>query len=279
MWLLAPLSVIIIIIITTAISRHPKVKGLIGEWRVRKQLRTLPPGQYKVLNNLLIKGKKGTSQIDHVVISPQGMFVIETKNYSGWIRGSENSDFWTRSFYPFKTQFHNPIKQNWGHICALKETLTAYTDIPYHPIVVFVGKAKLMNLDIKTDVIYPHMLLDTITRQRDSRKLNHKDMDEIVSTLKEASIEDNQTKKDHVSRIKWNVKMRKMKERVLICPKCGGQLMKKTGRYGEFYGCSNFPKCKHTAKLNLGSKTERYESGLPAKKTEMNQKGTSPCET
>ena len=250
MWVLGPVSVIIIITIITAILKHPKVKGLIGERRVKKQLRTLPPEQFKVLNNLLIKGKKGTSQIDHIVISPQGIFVIETKNYSGWISGSENADFWTRSFYPFKNKFRNPIKQNWGHMCALKENLTAYTDIPYHPIVVFVGKAKLLDLDVKTDVIYPHMLLDTITRQRDSRKLTHKDMDEIFSTLREASIRDNQTKKDHVSRIKWNVKMREMKERVLICPQCGGQLVKRTGRYGEFYGCSNFPQCKHAAMLD-----------------------------
>jgi predicted RNA-binding Zn-ribbon protein involved in translation (DUF1610 family) len=243
MWLLAPISVIIIIV--TLILRHPKMKGLIGERRVRKQLERLPSEDFKVLNNLLIKGKKGTVQIDHIVISPHGIFVIETKNYTGWIHGSENSEYWTQSIYRNKTKFHNPIKQNWGHIYALRETLPAYQDMPYYPGIVFVGKAKFMNLDVTTDVIYPYMLFDTITKQRDSQRLSHIDIDKIFNTLKDASIKDRQTKKDHVSRIKWNVKIRKMKERVLICPQCGRQLVKRTGRYGEFYGCNNFPECKY----------------------------------
>ena len=256
MWFFAPVWIIIIITtIITAILKHPKVKGLIGERRVRKHLRSLPAKDYRVLNNILLKGKKGSSQIDHIVISPQGIFVIETKNYSGWIHGSENADFWTQSFYPYKKRFRNPIKQNWGHIHTLKENLPSHLNIPYHPIVVFVGKAKLMNLDVTTDVMYPHILLDTITKRRDFRKLTHKDMDDIFATLKGASIEDSQTKKDHVSRIRWNVKMRKMKERVLICPQCGAKLVKRTGRYGEFYGCSNYPKCKHWAKLDHDRKT------------------------
>jgi hypothetical protein len=260
MWVLAPVWIpIIIITITTAILNHPMVKGMIGERRVRKQLKKLPSEDYRVLNNLLIKGKKGTSQIDHMVISPQGIFVIETKNYSGWIHGSENSEHWTQTIYRHKTKFYNPIKQNWGHILALKETLPAYLNLPYFPIIVFVGKAKLMNLDATTDVIYPHMLFDTVTKQRESRRLTHKDMDEIFSTLKEASIGDNQTKRDHVSRIRWNVKMREMKERLLICPQCGGQLMKRTGQYGEFYGCSNFPQCKHKTKLDHNRKTEPWK--------------------
>jgi len=270
MWSLAPVWIIIIIItITTVILKHPKVKGLIGERRIRKQLRTLPSEDYRVLNNLLIKGKKGTSQIDHIVISPQGIFVIETKNYSGWIHGSENSDHWTQTIYRHKTKFRNPIKQNWGHIFALKKTLPAYPNIPYYPVIIFVGKAKLMNLDVTTDVIYPHMLFDTISKQKDSRKLTQKEMDDIFATLNEASIKDGQTKKDHVSRIRWNVKMGEMKERVLICPRCGGQLVKRTGQYGEFYGCSNFPQCKHTAKLNLDRKPlnpAHHESGVSTQK-------------
>ncbi len=56
---------------------------------------------------------------------------------------------------------------------------------------------------------------------------------------------------DHVSRIKWNVKIKKMKVRAHICPECGGQLIKRTGKSGEFYGCRNFPQCKYKAKLDL----------------------------
>lgn len=34
----------------------------------------------------------------------------------------------------------------------------------------------------------------------------------------------------------------------IICPKCGGNLVERTGEYGKFYGCSNYPKCKYTKK-------------------------------
>lgn len=77
------------------------------------------------------------------------------------------------------------------------------------------------------------------------RKLSGGETEKIFTTLKGVSIKDKQKKRDHVSRIKWNVKIRKMKEEVRICPRCGGKLVKRTGQYGEFYGCSNFPQCKY----------------------------------
>jgi hypothetical protein len=266
-------GVVIIIIAINALKlilTNPKLKGWTGERKVRKQLEMLPPANHKILNDVMIKAKKGTSQIDHIVVSPQGIFVIETKNYRGWIHGSENSEYWTQIIYRFKTRFLNPIKQNLGHIYALKETLPKYKDIPYYPIVVFVGKAKLKNIDTETDVIHADRLLETITRGRGGIRLGSNDIKRIITTLEGASIKDAQTKKDHVSRIKWNVKINRMKEwnvkinrmkewnvkinrmkeKALICPQCGGQLLKRSGRYGEFYGCKNYPQCKYKTNLN-----------------------------
>ena len=57
-------------------------KGKAGELRVKWKLLLLPSDQYKVINNLLISSRGQTSQIDHVVVSEYGIFVIETKNYS-----------------------------------------------------------------------------------------------------------------------------------------------------------------------------------------------------
>ncbi len=250
MWILAPVWLIIIII--AIILSHPKIKGLIGERKVRKQLSRLPTKNYKVLNDLIIKGKKVTSQIDHIVISPYGIFVIETKNYSGWIHGREDSEYWVQTFYKYKTKFRNPIKQNWAHIYALKENLPTYENIPYYPIIVFVGTGKLKNLSVTTDVIYINALFETIIKHRGPQKLTDNEIDKIFTTLGEVSKKDKQTKMDHVSRIKWNVKIKKMKERAHICPECGGQLIKRTGKSGEFYGCRNFPRCKYKAKLDLG---------------------------
>jgi len=246
MWIAAPVLLIIMIIMIIAnILKHPKIKGLIGEGRVRGQLRRLPEENYKILNDLTLKGKKGTSQIDHMVISPYGIFVIETKNYEGWIHGREDSEYWVQNFYKSKFKFRNPIKQNWAHIYAIRENLPEYKDLPYYPIIVFAGKGRLKNLDVTTDVIYPDALFETIMRRRGPRKLNDNEIGGIVTTLTGASIKDEQAKRNHINRIKWNVKIRKMKERALICPHCGAQLIRRIGKFGEFYGCSNFPRCQY----------------------------------
>ena len=92
MWIwITVIGLILIIVITSSILNHPKVRGIIGEKRVRKHLDRLPKEHYSVLNNVMVKAKKGTSQIDHIVISSHGIFVIETKNYKGWIHGNEDS--------------------------------------------------------------------------------------------------------------------------------------------------------------------------------------------
>ena len=98
---------------------EPAIKGIIGEKRVRKQLDKLSPENYRVLNDVMVRTEKGTSQIDHVVVSIYGIFVIETKNYTGWIHGSENSEYWTQSIYRKKTKFRNPIRSKLGaYLCS-----------------------------------------------------------------------------------------------------------------------------------------------------------------
>ena len=94
---------------------------------------------------MYVPTKKGTSQIDHVVVSSKGIFVLETKNYTGWIFGSENSQNWTQVIYKRKEKFYNPIWQNFGHIQALKEYLGENTtqDIPFSSIIVFSNEATL----------------------------------------------------------------------------------------------------------------------------------------
>ena len=92
------------------------------------------PQEYHVINDVIIPdqvtdpSKKYTTQIDHVVVSPYGVFVIETKNYDGWILGAEETKKWKQTFKTTPTQsFYNPIKQNWGHTYALAEHLKLAT--------------------------------------------------------------------------------------------------------------------------------------------------------
>jgi hypothetical protein len=101
--------------------KYPVIKGAVGEWYVNRALGELGT-QYRIYHDLYVpNGEGGTSQVDHVVTSPYGIFVIETKHYQGWIFGKENQRYWTQTIYKQKEKLFNPIWQNYGHIQAIKE--------------------------------------------------------------------------------------------------------------------------------------------------------------
>jgi Nuclease-related domain len=96
---------------------------------------------YHLLNHLTIRLKDGTTQIDHVLVSRFGIFVIETKNYRGWIFASPGDRYWTQVFYQAKFRFQNPLRQNHGHVRAIQELLDFLPADVIHPVVVFTGDA------------------------------------------------------------------------------------------------------------------------------------------
>lgn len=119
----------------------PMVKGKIGESRVRRELdRGLPQLGYKVLHDITLPAEVGTTQIDHLVLSSFGLFVIETKTMSGWIFGSEHQATWTQSFHRKKVSFQNPLRQNYGHVKVLQQLLGLEMQAIF-PVVVFAGDA------------------------------------------------------------------------------------------------------------------------------------------
>jgi len=138
-----------------------KIRGEEGEQIVRKKLKRLDQNKYTVFNDVVfnINGKK--SQIDHLLVSDFGIFVIETKNYKGNIYGSESSYNWTQ--YLFKNQYklYNPIKQNQGHIYAMQYILKGLLPIDFYSIVVFTTRCQL-KVKSTTPVVYPNKLTKTI---------------------------------------------------------------------------------------------------------------------
>ena len=223
-----------------------EIKGDRGEARVARELRGIQNERFRVLNNILLRTGRGSSQIDHVVISIYGIFVIETKNYSGWIHGNENSEYWTQTFYKTRSRFRNPIKQNWAHVYVLKEVLSDFKHIPYHQIVVFSGDAELKNITSRIPVIYSHELIDTMKDIRGTPSLSVEQVASIADRLHEVTIQGSTAEKAHVNHLQTQIHERRQKERSLICPKCGGRLVLRNGQYGKFYGCSNYPSCRYT---------------------------------
>lgn len=224
-----------------------KIKGIIGEKTVSAMLNLLDKSDYKIINNILLKTGELTSQIDHVVISSFGIFVIETKNYKGWIFGYENSEYWTQVIYKYKKKFYNPIRQNSGHIRTLKSCLKEYPDLEYKSIIVFSTKADI-KIDTQIDVINVYSLLRTI-KNCSAVNLSGGDMDNIFQKINAACLIDSFSRREHVSSIKQRMSHRQKTIQEKKCPRCGNNLAERKGEFGSFSGCKSYPRCKFTQKL------------------------------
>lgn len=125
--------------------KSPHFKGKLGEFQVNRILnKTFKNKEAKILHDVTLPTKKGTTQIDHIVIIHAGIFVIETKNYSGEILGYYNNYKWKQILGNNEYTFYNPVMQNQKHINSLSETLNIEDNIFFN-LVVFL-KAKLPNI-------------------------------------------------------------------------------------------------------------------------------------
>lgn len=227
--------------------KMPMWKGKYSEKLVYKKMLQLPD-EYIIFNDLLFESNGRSTQIDHVVVSPYGVFVIETKGYKGWILGGEKSEYWTQVIYKSKRLFYNPIKQNDGHVRFLRYLLKCSVDIPFFPIVVFNNSANLKVHVCDHVVVNRCNLVEAITQHCNriiSEDLSRWIVDKIQNNCAFADKEELKKHKNHV-RIQQNQTHSDIRDG--ICPRCGGSLVIRRGRYGTFYGCSNYPKCKFTIK-------------------------------
>ena len=122
-------------------------KGAAGEARVEAMAGTLLPAQdYRQLHDVTLPIKNGETQIDHVLVSRFGVFVVETKNLNGWIFGRPGDRTWTQRFQNgARYAFPNPLRQNAWHVRALSDMLVP-RGIPMraiHSVVAFVGGAEI----------------------------------------------------------------------------------------------------------------------------------------
>lgn len=130
------------IIICIAITRTAWYKGRFGEAVVNYKLSTkFKEPDHIVIKDVLLPSGEGTTQIDHILVSVNGIFVIETKNMTGWIFGSERSRQWTQQIYRKKIRFQNPIRQNYKHLKSI-EALINYKAKDMNSVIVFAGDGK-----------------------------------------------------------------------------------------------------------------------------------------
>ncbi|MDO3720663.1 nuclease-related domain-containing protein [Marinobacter sp. chi1] len=133
LWYLLPLAMM------AGLIKSPWLKGKFGEFLVNLSARWfLDKSQYHLIKNVTLPSEDGSTQIDHVLISEFGVFVVETKNMKGWIFGGPHQRFWTQKIYRSNHKFQNPLHQNYKHVKTV-QTLLGLGDHQMYSVVVFVG--------------------------------------------------------------------------------------------------------------------------------------------
>lgn len=169
----------------------------------RKYLSSLSRKNYYVLSNLLLNNGNRTTQIDNIVVSPFGIFVIEEKNHRGNVFGAENSPKW-KTYYRYAEgqkyyEYQNPLHQNLFHISALKKILPSevhgalisvisFTETPF---IAFKGK-------LENNFIVRSVILSSTILSKQKRLLSDEEVQHIVFAIKNANIQSTENLQRHI---------------------------------------------------------------------------------
>jgi len=136
----------------------------IGEALVIREIHRVGGHGGHLVNNVTIKvgATDRTTQIDHILVAPTGIYVIETKHYDGWIYGDPRRREWRQVFYRKKIPMNNPVFQNHGHVAELQRAL-GLPATHFKNLVVFSGRAEFKT-DLGPDVIHIYDLADYFAR-------------------------------------------------------------------------------------------------------------------
>lgn len=223
----------------------PRLKGRLGEASINFRIkRLLDQTVYHLIPNVMLTTPDGTTQIDHVIVSRYGIFVIETKTYKGWIYGDEREAKWTQAIYHHKERFQNPLRQNYKHT----KTLSALIGIPesyFKSLVVFVGECTFKT-PMPANVVHVRDFVKYI-QSHQTPTIKDELVSEIAKVIQErAGTVSDEQKARHVKNLRQNKAPVAASATPPICPRCGQIMVLRTSRKdgNQFWGCSTYPKCK-----------------------------------
>ena len=225
------------------------LKGWIGELKTGFNLWAgLDKNLYHRCHDVIIPSSHGTTQIDHILVSPFGVFVVETKNYKGWIYGSADQSSWIQVIYKSKYKFQNPLRQTYRH----KKVLSKYLGVEestIQPVISFVGDVEFKT-ELPSNVLRSG--LSSYIKQFEEVVFSDDEIERITGLLSDVQSESKISKSEHIQSLKERHSSN------TICPKCGSDLVIKEVKQGErkglqFFGCSSYPRCRFTKKITQES--------------------------
>jgi hypothetical protein len=198
---------------------------------------------YHNFHDVIVRSPNGTTQIDLLIVSPFGVFVIEEKDYSGWIFGSKDDAYWTQSLYGQSFSFQNPLFQNYRHTKCLAEYL--HIDHSLLQSVVLFSRRCTFQTDLPSNVLQEG-LASYISEFR-KQIIMDDDVRIIVKLIESLKADPSLNDRDHLR------SLRERYESTTKCPKCEGRLLERVAKKGvnvgeRFLGCSGYPKCRYIKK-------------------------------
>jgi hypothetical protein len=173
-----------------------------GESLVSKVLsRNFRAPDYHLMNHVTLRMDDGTTQVDHILVSRFGVFVIETKDYNGWIFAHAADKTWTSVRFRQKYRFQNPIHQNFRHVLAVQNLLDFVPQDALESLVVFCGNAEFKT-EVPDGVVHIEQLVAHI-KQRSTERIALNKMQYAVGRLETARLAlSGQTDIEHVASLR-----------------------------------------------------------------------------
>ncbi|MFN0098679.1 MAG: nuclease-related domain-containing protein [Gemmatimonadaceae bacterium] len=191
----------------------------------------LPRSEYHHFYNIVIPSRQGTTEVDHLIVSRFGVFVVELKDRSGWIFGNAEDAFWTSMHFGQRHRFQNPLHQNYGHLKALEELLALDRRV-LHGIVVFRGSFRFKTTVPAGVRLYRYRAWIATHRKA---VLTAAQVESLLQALR------TRTQQGWLAGIKHARAVERRFSSDSTCPKCGGDLLRRTQKQGPRPGSVNRP--------------------------------------
>lgn len=244
------------VLIGISFLKSPFIKGIVGELKVNLAAKFfLDKKHYILFKNVILPTADGTTQIDHIIVSRYGVFVLETKNMKGWIFGESTQKTWTQKVYRYTYKFQNPLHQNYKHTQTLQSFLKIKPQAIFS-LIVFIGDSHFKTA-MPENVVYARGYIRYIKNKK-QRMFSDIEVQQICSQIQSARLKPSlKTNRAHVKHVKTIVekKQRELEAKAGVqkipnsCPKCGQIMVLRTAQRGrnkgqKFWGCSAYPACR-----------------------------------
>lgn len=209
-------------------------KGELGEYKIEVQLAQLPSA-FKVISNILFKTEQGLEQIDHLVLSPYGIFIFEVENLAGLIVGEEEDEKWHQAITWRVKSFSNPLFENQAHLEALKKQVELDENWPIYSYVTFSRRGELKV--ISGSVFYDTDIIAVLYKRAEQAEvLSEKEIVSLYDEIKQIDILDINIRNEYAA----HERKQRLRQRPVYgdirCKVCQKPVSERTARY-----CLRYP--------------------------------------